>query len=65
MTNSSKVEQPLIFSVLSIISIFIAVVAILGLINFFYWYNTFRRISWTSNASTIFYSTLWTCFCVN
>jgi len=35
MTNSSKVEQPLIFSVLSIISIFIAVVAILGLINFF------------------------------
>ena len=35
MSKSNKVEQPLIFSVLSIGSICIAAVAILGLINFF------------------------------
>lgn len=35
MTNSSKIKQPLLFSVLSIISICIAAFAILGLINFF------------------------------
>ena len=39
MTNSSKVEQPLIFSVLSIISIFIAVVAILIPLHKLFFYN--------------------------